>query len=78
MNEQSAREIRQTEETGADGFDLSLKESGLYPYRAIEVNTLQVNLGDLCNQTCTHCHVQDRHAGLETGADQGLAPIPRA
>jgi len=25
--------------------------------RALRVDTLQVNIGKLCNQTCTHCHV---------------------
>ena len=27
------------------------------PMRRIAVEQLQINLGKLCNQTCTHCHV---------------------
>lgn len=37
---------------------LPLLEKSDFPaiYRA-NVDTLQVNLGYLCNQTCLHCHV---------------------
>ncbi|MBE9532406.1 MAG: arsenosugar biosynthesis radical SAM protein ArsS [Proteobacteria bacterium] len=38
-------------------FDDSLKDTGLYPLRALSVKTLQVNLGFRCNQACVHCHV---------------------
>lgn len=38
-------------------FDDLLKEHGLAPLRASAVSVLQVNLGKLCNQTCSHCHV---------------------
>ncbi|MBE9529346.1 MAG: arsenosugar biosynthesis radical SAM protein ArsS [Proteobacteria bacterium] len=63
MAEQSARTIKQIDERAPEGFDLSpfdlsLKEDGLYPYRATTLDTLQVNLGDLCNQACAHCHVE--------------------
>lgn len=70
MTEQSAKKIKQVllDERPPEGFDLSsdlsltfdlsLDESGLYPYRATDIETLQVNLGDLCNQACTHCHVE--------------------
>src|SRR4051794_27707504 len=29
----------------------------------LELQTLQVNLGDLCNLSCTHCHVGGSAAG---------------
>ena len=38
-------------------FGAALAEVGLSPLRARGVDTLQVNVGKLCNQTCRHCHV---------------------
>jgi radical SAM/Cys-rich protein len=38
-------------------FEHALTKSTLAPLAAVEVNTLQVNVGKLCNQTCRHCHV---------------------
>ena len=38
-------------------FDKTLAERGHAPLRALRLDTLQVNVGKLCNQTCTHCHV---------------------
>ena len=38
-------------------FKEKLLSAGLFPLRAIGVDTLQVNLGKMCNQTCKHCHV---------------------
>ena len=38
-------------------FESSLAESELFPLTARGVTTLQVNIGKMCNQTCTHCHV---------------------
>lgn len=38
------------------GFDEKLKSGGLELISA-KVDTLQVNVGKLCNQTCKHCHV---------------------
>lgn len=38
-------------------FSHKLKESGLYPLRAKGIDTLQINMGYMCNQTCKHCHV---------------------
>ncbi len=39
-------------------FDGVLRARGLAPLRRTPVTTLQVNLGKLCNQACTHCHVE--------------------
>jgi radical SAM/Cys-rich protein len=39
------------------GFEEKLVQIGCSTLRASEVETLQVNVGRLCNQTCRHCHV---------------------
>ncbi len=38
-------------------FEGSLASSGLYPLRPMRVESLQINVGKRCNQTCRHCHV---------------------
>ena len=38
-------------------FQKKLEEAGHWPLRASRLDTLQVNVGKLCNQTCRHCHV---------------------
>ncbi len=38
-------------------FEQKLSESGHGPLVAAGIETLQVNVGKLCNQTCRHCHV---------------------
>ncbi|MDO8444909.1 MAG: arsenosugar biosynthesis radical SAM protein ArsS [Deltaproteobacteria bacterium] len=38
-------------------FDKTIAESNLYPLKSTGINTLQVNVGKLCNQVCRHCHV---------------------
>ena len=38
------------------GFDEKLKSSGFKLYSAV-IDTLQINVGKLCNQACKHCHV---------------------
>jgi len=38
-------------------FEEKLVQIGQWPLRAADVETLQVNVGKLCNQTCRHCHV---------------------
>jgi len=46
-------------------FDKTLAERGHAPLRALYIDTLQVNVGKLCNQTCTHCHVDAGPARTE-------------
>jgi radical SAM/Cys-rich protein len=49
-------------------FDHKLDAHGLEPLRAAGIDTLQVNVGRLCNQTCRHCHVDagpDRREVME-------------
>ena len=38
-------------------FEEKLDEAGLSPLRPSQIELLQINLGKMCNQTCTHCHV---------------------
>jgi radical SAM/Cys-rich protein len=38
-------------------FGKRLRQAGLSPLRASTIETLQVNVGKKCNQTCKHCHV---------------------
>ncbi|MCA9018389.1 MAG: arsenosugar biosynthesis radical SAM protein ArsS, partial [Planctomycetaceae bacterium] len=46
------------EQTQQPKFDQQLEQHQLpTPLQAKTMNTLQVNLGKLCNMTCEHCHV---------------------
>ncbi|MGB0911556.1 MAG: arsenosugar biosynthesis radical SAM (seleno)protein ArsS [Nitrospirales bacterium] len=38
-------------------FEQTIANQGMESLTANTVSTLQVNVGKLCNQTCTHCHV---------------------
>ncbi len=40
-----------------DAFATKLRESNLYPLKPTVIDTLQINLGKMCNQVCKHCHV---------------------
>lgn len=42
---------------GRQTFSNHIISAGMYPLLPISVDTLQVNLGYMCNQTCSHCHV---------------------
>jgi len=46
-------------------FDKTLAAHGHETLRALRIDTLQVNVGKLCNQTCTHCHVDAGPARTE-------------
>ncbi|MFH5803182.1 arsenosugar biosynthesis radical SAM (seleno)protein ArsS [Alienimonas sp. DA493] len=41
----------------AADFAAALADAGLPPLTAASLDTLQVNVGKLCNMTCAHCHV---------------------
>jgi radical SAM/Cys-rich protein len=62
------------------GFDERLAAHGL-KLRAARVETLQVNVGKLCNQACKHCHVDASPARTEImtreTAEQVLAAVRR-
>ena len=38
-------------------FTDKLQTLGMYPLKPATLEILQVNVGKMCNQTCTHCHV---------------------
>jgi radical SAM/Cys-rich protein len=38
-------------------FQQQLENLGLYPLKANGVEVFQINVGKMCNQVCTHCHV---------------------
>ena len=41
----------------ASEFSDALAVSGLHPLRPTGIDIMQINVGKLCNQTCSHCHV---------------------
>ncbi len=45
-------------ESRLPSFDDVLRRHGLGPLRRQRVETVQVNVGKLCNQACHHCHVE--------------------
>ncbi|HEX8178046.1 MAG TPA: arsenosugar biosynthesis radical SAM (seleno)protein ArsS [Pyrinomonadaceae bacterium] len=65
----------------ADSFDEKLAAYGTRLRRADGVETLQVNVGKLCNQACKHCHVDASPSRTESmtreTAEQVLAAIRR-
>lgn len=38
-------------------FKNKIKELGYSPLTPVHIETFQVNIGKMCNQTCSHCHV---------------------
>ena len=38
-------------------FQDKLQQVNRAPLQAVTLDTLQINVGKLCNQTCRHCHV---------------------
>ena len=65
----------------APDFDATLAARGTPLRRAARVETLQVNVGKLCNQACKHCHVEagPKRAEVMTRetAEQVLAAVAR-
>ena len=57
----SKEQLKQLEETlsscGLPLFEESLRKASEPTLRPTKIDTLQVNLGKMCNQTCKHCHV---------------------
>ena len=52
-----AEQRRALSEPAVPNFAARLSTAGLPPVTAFRVDTLQVNVGRVCNQTCRHCHV---------------------
>ncbi|HSI77473.1 MAG TPA: arsenosugar biosynthesis radical SAM (seleno)protein ArsS [Lunatimonas sp.] len=38
-------------------FAQKLEETDLFPLKPLQIETMQINLGKMCNQVCKHCHV---------------------
>jgi radical SAM/Cys-rich protein len=52
------RQLEVLEQTGTPDFDEVLTRHDLSPLHTLDrIEVLQVNVGKLCNQTCSHCHV---------------------
>lgn len=51
------RQIELIEKSELTRFEDKLKQQALFPLKTTELEILQVNLGKMCNQVCTHCHV---------------------
>jgi hypothetical protein len=40
-----------------ESFRKKLEKQGLFPLKPIGLDVFQVNVGYMCNQVCSHCHV---------------------
>jgi radical SAM/Cys-rich protein len=60
-----SKELPVLREGARVGFDETLAAHGLELRAAPSVETLQVNVGKLCNQACKHCHVDASPARKE-------------
>lgn len=45
------------EAIGIPKFDQKMTEIGHSPLRPMHIDIFQINVGKMCNQVCTHCHV---------------------
>ncbi len=52
-----------------------MRQSGFPPIRRRNVETLQVNLGYKCNQSCLHCHVNAGPARTEMMSAEAIAEV---
>lgn len=60
---------------GLPKFEDKLSEHGQQPLKASGLEVLQVNVGKVCNQTCTHCHVDagpDRRESMSRQTAQSV------
>ena len=53
----SERQVKILSETPITPFSESLKKTNMFPLKSISLDVFQINLGKMCNQVCTHCHV---------------------
>ena len=49
-----------------ESFGTALQRAGYWPLRRGPVQTLQINVGKVCNQACHHCHVEAGPSRTET------------
>src|SRR5205085_7045087 len=59
----------------AASFDQTLAERGQGDLRALRLDTIQVNVGKLCNQACAHCHVDAGPARTEIMARETVEAV---
>lgn len=45
------------EDQNLDSFSTKLKETNLFPLAPTALDIFQINMGKMCNQVCSHCHV---------------------
>jgi len=59
---------------GLTSFTDKIKEAGYYPLKSKPViNTLQVNIGKVCNLMCKHCHVEAGPHRTETMSRENMS-----
>ncbi|GFR40117.1 hypothetical protein Agub_g671 [Astrephomene gubernaculifera] len=56
--EERLKRQRSLDALGAPSFYATCKSRGVAPLRRAAARTLQLNIGLLCNQACSHCHVE--------------------
>ncbi len=50
-------QLKVLNEVNVEKFGNKLKASNLFPLTVTHIDTLQINMGKMCNQVCKHCHV---------------------
>ena len=76
------REILEGESTSnrQPYFNQMISQSGLDPLVATGIEVLQINVGKVCNQTCTHCHVDagpDRRESMSRETAEAIIDVLR-
>ncbi len=59
-------------------FHQKIKESHLVSLQATSIEVLQINVGKVCNQTCTHCHVDagpDRRESMSRETAEAIIDV---
>jgi len=59
-------------------FDEVVRQNGFQPLHATGIEVLQINVGKLCNQTCTHCHVDagpDRRESMTRATAEAVVRV---
>ncbi len=51
------RQLQLLRDVGLTPFQENLKNSNLFPFRPVDLDIFQINVGKMCNQVCKHCHV---------------------
>jgi len=54
---ESNTQIKVLNNANVQHFNDALKSIDLFPLKPTNIDVFQINLGKMCNQVCTHCHV---------------------